>query len=281
LTERALPPSEWVPAIWAELEDVVLGALALDPDDRYPDMRSFAGALRRAVLQREASTALVASDPFGPAGPVGLAPTPLARSLATRRLTDEDTAPMLALSASEPATADPGRAKRRGFIGPMPLLGLIAVSLVTAVCAFSTLAVMNNLGGLFNRPGVSYVTIQVPAPTATPRPTPTPRPTATPRPAPSATMVVNKSSINPCKLASFQLTYIGSPGSVTATLSTSPNDPTIHFYYGSFSPTTQVTLTSGKAATIYVSRSGGAASPGTILATIANPALNASLKYSC
>lgn len=98
-------------------------------------------------------------------------------------------------------------------------------------------------------------------------------------------MIVNKASVNPCRLSSFQLLYTGSPGSVTANLTAwtfaSKPDSSIHFYYGSFSPVTQVTLTSGRAATIYVSRSSSATSPGTILATVDNPSLKVSLNYSC
>ena len=48
-----MPPSERNPLIWPALEHVVLRAMAADPDDRYPDMRTFALALREAVLHRE------------------------------------------------------------------------------------------------------------------------------------------------------------------------------------------------------------------------------------
>ncbi len=47
------PPSERNPLIWPALEHVVLRAMSMEPDDRYPDMRTFALALREAVLHRE------------------------------------------------------------------------------------------------------------------------------------------------------------------------------------------------------------------------------------
>lgn len=53
LTAPVVPPSVHNPAIWPELEQVVMKALAKDAADRFPDARSFAMALRRAVLQRD------------------------------------------------------------------------------------------------------------------------------------------------------------------------------------------------------------------------------------
>src|SRR5262249_57246413 len=46
------PPSSHNPLIWPELDDVVLQALAANPRDRFPDTRTFAVALRNAVLRR-------------------------------------------------------------------------------------------------------------------------------------------------------------------------------------------------------------------------------------
>jgi serine/threonine protein kinase len=50
-------PSERNPLIWTALEHVVLRAMAADPEDRYPDMRTFALALRESVLHRDAQAA--------------------------------------------------------------------------------------------------------------------------------------------------------------------------------------------------------------------------------
>src|SRR5262249_3411595 len=51
------PPSSHNPLIWPELDDVVLQALAANPRDRFPDTRTFAVALRNAVLRRESRQA--------------------------------------------------------------------------------------------------------------------------------------------------------------------------------------------------------------------------------
>lgn len=58
LTEAPLPPTHYNPAIWPELEEVVLGAIASDPDQRYPDMSSLVEALRRAELARSTSATM-------------------------------------------------------------------------------------------------------------------------------------------------------------------------------------------------------------------------------
>jgi serine/threonine-protein kinase len=50
LTEPTRPPSQHNPAIWPALDRVVMRALAPDAADRYPDMLSFATALRHAVV---------------------------------------------------------------------------------------------------------------------------------------------------------------------------------------------------------------------------------------
>lgn len=55
LTAPLKPPSQLNPAIWPQLDRVVMTALEKNPDDRYQDTRSFALALRKAVLERDAS----------------------------------------------------------------------------------------------------------------------------------------------------------------------------------------------------------------------------------
>lgn len=57
LTEVPLPPSEHNPGIWPALDEVVLGAMASDPDQRYPDMSSLVEALREAALARGTGSA--------------------------------------------------------------------------------------------------------------------------------------------------------------------------------------------------------------------------------
>ncbi|HEU0028831.1 MAG TPA: serine/threonine-protein kinase [Ktedonobacterales bacterium] len=56
LTEAPRSPAEYNPALWTSLADVVLGAVASDPNLRYPDMSSMAEALRRAMVARGSST---------------------------------------------------------------------------------------------------------------------------------------------------------------------------------------------------------------------------------
>jgi Protein kinase domain len=70
LTEAPMPPTSYNPTIWPELADVVLVAVASDPERRYPNMASLAEALRQAVLAKGA-------------GPVAALP---ARSPASTRL---------------------------------------------------------------------------------------------------------------------------------------------------------------------------------------------------
>jgi eukaryotic-like serine/threonine-protein kinase len=49
LTEPLTPPSQHNPAIPPQVEQVVLRALTLRPEDRYPDMASFIEALSTAA----------------------------------------------------------------------------------------------------------------------------------------------------------------------------------------------------------------------------------------
>ncbi|MGZ6388863.1 MAG: serine/threonine-protein kinase [Ktedonobacterales bacterium] len=64
LTEAPQRPAEFNPVIWPELEEVVLGAMASDPESRYPDISSLAEALRQAALARSTgvSRALTAAS---------------------------------------------------------------------------------------------------------------------------------------------------------------------------------------------------------------------------
>ncbi len=56
LTEAPVPPANYNPAVWPALEEVVLVAIASDPDQRYPDTSSLVEALRLAMLARGTST---------------------------------------------------------------------------------------------------------------------------------------------------------------------------------------------------------------------------------
>ncbi len=52
LTREAPPPSQKNPAVWPALDQVVLTALAKDPNDRYPDAPAFVAALRQAMASK-------------------------------------------------------------------------------------------------------------------------------------------------------------------------------------------------------------------------------------
>ncbi len=53
LTEAPLSPAKYNPALWPALANVILGAVASNPDQRYPDMSRLVEALRRAVVTRD------------------------------------------------------------------------------------------------------------------------------------------------------------------------------------------------------------------------------------
>ncbi|HLJ80049.1 MAG TPA: serine/threonine-protein kinase, partial [Ktedonobacterales bacterium] len=55
LTAPLTPPTRRNPAIWPQLEQVVMKALASDPNGRYPNTRAFAVAVRDAVIHRDSS----------------------------------------------------------------------------------------------------------------------------------------------------------------------------------------------------------------------------------
>ncbi len=53
INEKVPPPSMHRPAIWPALDRAVLTAMASDPNDRYPNMQTFANALHRAYARRD------------------------------------------------------------------------------------------------------------------------------------------------------------------------------------------------------------------------------------
>ena len=54
LSAPILPPSQRTPQIWPALEQVVLKALARDPDDRFPNMQAFSAALDLTLHRTDA-----------------------------------------------------------------------------------------------------------------------------------------------------------------------------------------------------------------------------------
>jgi hypothetical protein len=275
LTERVLPPSEHNPAIWPELEEVVLGAMTLDPADRYPDMRSFAGALRRAVQARSPSTTLLTGNPsVSGAGALGLpGPTPLARSLATRRIGADGDSQMFPIVES--AFAYEGRKrevrKRRRLIA----LSVVAAVIVLGAGTGGAFAYMGNLsfsflglGGGSTSPNATATAIVMATETAVPTVAPTaspthiPRPTATPLPRPTATptvtLSVSPTAVTPCSNAQFSVTYTGGPSSITWTATVqNPSNPSVRIsFHFSNGYQTQLTKTvySGSPVTVFVQR---------------------------
>jgi hypothetical protein len=303
LTERALPPSEYSPAIWAELEDVVLGALAQDPDDRYPDMRSFAAALRRAVLQRGASTALVPLEPV--AEPI--AETSRPRHFTTRRLSEVDTALVPVVGAPGAlvrvrGAATAGTVKRTRWRVIMPVAGLLSAAVLVLICAFSALAFTGNLSSVLRAVDAGYDMPSAGAglpqlgsgsgpygqdPTVTagatatvakrgwPWPVSSPTAIPTPTPAGKLQLLARDQSLNPCKRNgkdnAFTILYTGLQSTVTYTATASDSKVTLW--------PTSGTLQSGATSTVYASTS--SASPGHITVTISSLSLSSTISYHC
>lgn len=139
------PPRERNPAIAEGLEQVLLTALAKDPDERFPDVATFAAALRHAVEQPGGSVAV--SGPLGGRTPVGQEPTATGSVLAPE---DGHSGAPGHLEAHGPAhpivpvvtpAAAPVRQGSRRRLPPWPwLLGAGAVALVLIVALVLALA---------------------------------------------------------------------------------------------------------------------------------------------
>jgi hypothetical protein len=177
LTAPVVPPSVHNPAIWPELEQVVMKALAKDAADRFPDARSFAMALRRAVLQRDPNaprlTMPASRYTLGPlmplpmpgTGPLGAgmqAASPYASPVGSGTLVlDAPTTP--GGLGGPPAWLPPGAGGAESFparpqpVGGKKWLVLSAVLVLALVAALGTggLAILGNLtgpGGITNPP---------------------------------------------------------------------------------------------------------------------------------
>jgi tRNA A-37 threonylcarbamoyl transferase component Bud32 len=255
LTERVLPPSEHNPAIWPELEEVVLGALTQDADDRYPDMRSFASALRRSVLSRTGGAAVAADMLVGTVGP-----TPLARSLSTRRLGEGETLSGIAVA---------GKSKGKGRVKLSGRTLIIAVGVVSALA----IATGTTLGFLrfFDHPGggVGIVPTATSDTGSTPGTTPsvgatvtvTAGATATPRPQPTATPVpslsVNPTNLHVCSGSpqTFTVKYTGGPSTATLVVTSSSFRFTVSINGGQYGMQESTTLQRGVSAVVSVQTS--------------------------
>jgi serine/threonine protein kinase len=65
LTEETLPPAQRNPAIWPQLDSVVMRSLAKDPDERYQYADSFAAALRQAFTDQASAPTIGSSHTLG------------------------------------------------------------------------------------------------------------------------------------------------------------------------------------------------------------------------
>jgi hypothetical protein len=276
LNDRVLPPSEYNPAIWPALEDVVLGALARDADDRYPDTRSFARALDRAVARHTPRGAGAVSGPVGSG-----APTPLARSLSKKRLSGGHTGEL------DEATAAPETERRRGrgrsrrrkpllvlFAAVMVLVGFlvggaVAISQVTDLSNLSLLTALGSTTTTRLGPnGPAVAPTATTQPTATAQATPSATPGATTTPSVSVgypTVALAGAPPHPC--TGTQTLVNNGAGSIIWSLAPPPTASGLTFSprSGTLAPgngtTIVITYTgadcAGQTATITVSASGG------------------------
>ena len=147
LTAPIVSPSERNPAVWPALDDVALTALAADADARYPDMRRFAMALRRAVLGKDASIAKLTM----PARSLTSIPVVSLAGAGTGELRLRKAGAAVAEWPARPQTGSLGErpAKPRASSGGKRVLviaALVVVALV-GIVGGSGLALLNTFGG--------------------------------------------------------------------------------------------------------------------------------------
>lgn len=209
LTETPLPPANYNPAIWPELEEVVLVAIASDADRRYPDMSSLVEALRLAVLARGTSTSMSPMAALPARVPASTRPDVSTGAGVPQRM---DTMPVGGpAGVTWPDRRDlamvtathwgkPGR-RRRALLATAA-----AVVLVLALVASGAGGVLLALHAITpattnlsspTPPATSMPTVRVEnTPTVARKPTKTPIPSATATPLLTPTMVVSASPLN-------------------------------------------------------------------------------------
>jgi serine/threonine-protein kinase len=207
------PPSTLNPGINAELEDVVLIALASDPAARYPDASSFAFAARRSVFPRGRS--LLTGLP-------GLRRATRENVLVSRprppERAEEPTRP-LTQSAARAFWPIPGAGKggagrpaltTRTLVITVAATALV-VALVVALCGTAGLSLARQM----QLPILGFAPTATIRPTATLQPTVTPLPTATSAPtaAPTSPPQIPKLTVSgvtwTSESGSSACTYIG------------------------------------------------------------------------
>jgi serine/threonine-protein kinase len=189
LTAPLIPPSKHNPNISRKVEATVLRALARQPEDRYPDARSFAEALAAAIA--EPDTVSVPTVGVWPRRTYRFEAAPTAAAPSRRKRVRGGGS-----GGWPPGTgagSSPWRGGRRWLLIAMAVLLLLIGSF-----AGSTLASRSGFQWPWlakSQPIIlptttATATLQptdTPLPTATLQPTPTPRPTATATPRPTAT----------------------------------------------------------------------------------------------
>ncbi|HEY7343049.1 MAG TPA: protein kinase [Ktedonobacterales bacterium] len=188
LTAPLASPSKHNPNISRKLEATIMRALARQPEDRFPDARSFAEALAAAIA--EPDTVSVPTVGVWPRRTHRFEAVPTAASSRRRRGRGGGAGGMPPIPGGG---SSPWRGPRRWL-----LVALVVLLLLIGSLAGSALASRTGLQWPWlakSQPiilpvATATATLQptdTPLPTATAEPTPTPRPTATPTPRPTAT----------------------------------------------------------------------------------------------
>ncbi len=247
LTAPITPPSQLNPRIWPALERVMLTALALRPEDRYPSASAFAVALAHAARSAGLS-------PGASSAGVGFAVITrrLPRSPSRSRGAADDPADDLARVATVPratilraAARNAGKQERqrKASSGGLLLAG-VAMLLVVALCGRGALVAFGGINLLHRghpTPTLTLTATDTPTPTVTPAPTDTPVPTATPLATPPLTFSPNPAQLIQVSGAQCKgYLYISNGGGQTlgwqwqsstpdlaASLTWSLNDPTV------------------------------------------------------
>jgi serine/threonine protein kinase len=186
LTAPLIPPSKHNPDVSRKLEATVMRALARQPEDRFPDARSFAEALAAAIA--EPDTVSVPTVGVWPRRTHRFEALPTAAPSRSRRGRGGGAGGM---PPGVGGGSSPWRGPRRWLLVALAVLLLLTGSFAGSALASRTGFQWHWLAKsqLIVLP-TATATLQptdTPQPTATLQPTPTTPPTATPKPRPTAT----------------------------------------------------------------------------------------------
>ncbi len=187
LTAPLIPPSKHNPTISRKLEATVMRALARQPEDRFPDARSFAEALAAAIA--EPDTVSVPTVGVWPRRTHRFESVPTAAAPSRRRRGRGGGA-----GGGPPGAIDgssPWRGPRRWLLVALAvlllLMGSFAGSALASRTGFQWPWLAKSQPIVLPTATATSQPTDTPQPTATLQPTPTTPPTATPRPRPTAT----------------------------------------------------------------------------------------------